>query len=602
MPLPRTASLALLALVAATGPAAAQRATVVRDVRVFDGTRVIPSATVVIRDGVVASVGTGADAPADAEIVDGRGRTLLPGLVDAHTHTFAPGMLEQALSFGVSTQVDMFTMPELAARWRQEQREGRATGRADLLSAGVLATAPGGHGTQFGAPIPTLTGPADAQPWVDGRIAEGSDFIKAVMDDGRLYGIRFNTLDEATLTAVVAAARARGKLAVVHVATLASARAAVRAGADGLVHVWMDSVPDAALVAEMARRRMFVIPTLAVSLAVTGAPGGAALARDARLAPMIAPEQRTALEARFQSNGGSYAAATESVARLRAAGVRILAGTDAPNPGTLHGASMHHELELLVAAGLTPLQALQSATSVPAEAFGMADRGRIAPGMRADLVLVEGDPTTDVTATRALVRVWKQGHAMDLGAVRARVAAALAAPAQPAGAGAEVSPGMVADFEGGTPAARFGAGWVVTTDAMQGGASVGAMEVVEGGAEGTAKALRVRGTIAPGATQWSGAMLFPGTQPMQPANLSATTGLRFRAKGDGRTYTVLVFTRSGGMRPAFRTFTAGPEWRTHTFAWSDFGGTTGADVMGIAWTAGAPEGAYELWLDQVELP
>lgn len=431
MPLSRTASLALLALVAAAGPAAAQRATVIRDVSVFDGTRVIPSATVVVRDGVIASVGTGADAPADAEVVDGRGHTLLPGLIDAHTHTFAPGLLEQALSFGVSTQLDMFTMPELAGRWRQEQREGRATGRADLRSAGVLATAPGGHGTQFGAPIPTLTGPADAQPWVDARIAEGSDFIKAVMDDGRLYGLRFNTLDEATLTAVVAAAHARGKLAVVHVATLASARASVRAGADGLVHIWMDSVPDAALVAEMARRRMFVIPTLAVSLAVTGTPGGGALARDARLAPMLAPEQRTALEARFQANGGAYAAATESVARLRAAGVRILAGTDAPNPGTLHGASMHHELELLVAAGLTPLQALQSATAIPAEAFGMADRGRIAPGLRADLVLVQGDPTADVTATRALVRVWKQGHAMDLGAVRARVAAALATPAQP---------------------------------------------------------------------------------------------------------------------------------------------------------------------------
>jgi imidazolonepropionase-like amidohydrolase len=601
MSLSRTASLALLALMAATSPAAAQRATVIRDVRVFDGTRVIPSATVVVHDGVIASVGAAAAVPEGAEIVEGRGRTLLPGLIDAHTHTFAPGMLEQSLSFGVTTGVDMFTVPELAARWRQEQREGRATGRADLLSAGVLATAPGGHGTQFGAPIPTLTGPADAQPWVDGRIAEGSDFIKAVMDDGRLYGIRFNTLDEATLTAVVAAAHARGKLAVVHVATLAATRAAVRAGADGLVHVWMDSVPDAALVAEMARRRMFIIPTLAVSMAVTGEPGGGALVRDARLAPMLAPEQRTALEGRFQANGGSYAAVTESILRLRAAGIRILAGTDAPNPGTIHGASMHHELELLVAAGLTPLQALQAATSLPADAFGMADRGRIAPGLRADLLLVEGDPAADVTATRALVRVWKQGHPVDLGAVRTRVAAALAAGAQPAAAPAAVK-GMVSDFESGSAQARFGAGWLVTTDAMRGGTSTGTLEVADGGAEGTARALRVRGTVGPDANPWSGAMLFPGAQPMQPADLSSTAGLRFRAKGDGRTYTVLVFTRRGGMTPAFRSFTAGPEWQTHTFAWSDFGGSTGADVTGIAWTAGAPAGAYELWLDQVELP
>lgn len=601
MSLSRTASLALLALVAAAGPAAAQRATVIRDVRVFDGTRVIPSATVVVRDGVIVSVGAAGAIPDGAEVVEGRGRTLLPGLIDAHTHTFAPEMLQQSLSFGVTTGVDMFTMPELAARWRQEQREGRATGRTDLLSAGVLATAPGGHGTQFGAPIPTLTGPADAQPWVDARIAEGSDFIKAVMDDGKLYGIRFNTLDEATLTAVVAAAHARGKLAVVHVATLAATRAAVRAGADGLVHVWMDSVPDATLVAEMARRRMFIIPTLAVSLAVTGAPGGGTLVRDARLAPMLAPEQRTALEARFQANGGSYAAATESVGRLRAAGIRILAGTDAPNPGTLHGASMHHELELLVGAGLTPLQALQGATALPADAFGMADRGRIAPGLRADLLLVEGDPTADVTATRALVRVWKQGHPVDLGAVRARVAAAVAAGARPAAAPAAAG-GLVSDFESGAPDARFGAGWLVTTDAMRGGTSTGTLEVADGGAEGTAKALRVRGIVGPDANPWSGAMLYPGAQPMQPADLSSTAGLRFRARGDSRAYTVLVFTRRGGFMPSFRSFTAGPEWQTHTFAWSDFGGSTGADVTGIAWTANAPQGAFELWLDQVELP
>ncbi|HST57708.1 MAG TPA: CIA30 family protein [Longimicrobium sp.] len=600
--LSRTASLALLALVAAAGPAAAQRTTVIRDVRVFDGTRVIPSATVVVRDGMITSVGAAAAIPDGAEVVDGRGHTLLPGLIDAHTHTFAPGMLEQSLSFGVTTGIDMFTVPELAARWRQEQREGKATARADLLSAGVLATAPGGHGTQFGAPIPTLTSPADAQPWVDARIAEGSDFIKAVMDDGKLYGIRFNTLDEPTLTAIVAAAHARGKLAVVHVATLAATRAAVRAGADGLVHIWMDSVPEPALVAEMARRRMFVIPTLAVSQAVTGASSGGTLIRDARLGPMIAPEQRTALEARFQANGGSYAAASESLARLRAAGIRILAGTDAPNPGTIHGGSMHHELELLVAAGLTPVQALQAATSLTAETFGMADRGRIAPGLRADLVLVEGDPTADVTATRALVRVWKQGHSMDLGAIRTRVASALATPATPAGTGAAVTPGMVSDFESGAPDARFGSGWLVTTDAMQGGASTGTLEVAGGGAEGIGKALRVRGTVAANANPWSGAMFFPAAQPMQPADLSATTGLRFRAKGDGRTYTLLVFTRRGGMMPSFRSFTAGPEWQTHTFAWSDFGGSTGADVTGIAWTASAPAGDYELWLDQIELP
>lgn len=88
----------------------------------------------------------------------------------------------------------------------------------------------------------------------------------------------------------------------------------------------------------------------------------------------------------------------------------ILAGTDAPNPGTAHGATLHRELELLVRAGLSPLAALQAATSLPAAAFALRDRGRIAPGLRADLVLVDGDPTHDVLATRAIVAIWKLGQ------------------------------------------------------------------------------------------------------------------------------------------------------------------------------------------------
>ena len=90
----------------------------------------------------------------------------------------------------------------------------------------------------------------------------------------------------------------------------------------------------------------------------------------------------------------------------------ILAGTDAPF-GSVHGVSLHHKLELLVKAGLTPMDALAAATSVPAHLFDLADRGRIAAGLRADLLLVEGDPTSDIRATRAIAGVWKWGEAID---------------------------------------------------------------------------------------------------------------------------------------------------------------------------------------------
>jgi imidazolonepropionase-like amidohydrolase len=89
--------------------------------------------------------------------------------------------------------------------------------------------------------------------------------------------------------------------------------------------------------------------------------------------------------------------------------VPILVGTDSPIPGTTFGASVHGELALLVRDGLTPLQALAAATSTPARCFRLSDRGRVLTGMRADLLLVQGDPTTDILATRNIVAVWKRG-------------------------------------------------------------------------------------------------------------------------------------------------------------------------------------------------
>ena len=105
----------------------------------------------------------------------------------------------------------------------------------------------------------------------------------------------------------------------------------------------------------------------------------------------------------------SCKATREGMSDLIRAKVPILAGTDAPVPGTTYGASLHGELALLVRSGLSPVQALAAATSVPAQVFGLKDRGRIRSGMRADLVLVEGDPTRDIRATRKIVAVWKRG-------------------------------------------------------------------------------------------------------------------------------------------------------------------------------------------------
>lgn len=136
---------------------------VFRDVRVFDGRDVHERTTVVIAGDRIVEVAPDAAVPASAVVVEGNGRTLLPGLIDAHTHVgLTSAALDQALVFGVTTEFDMFSDPEAAARPRTEQASNGAPGRADVYSAGVLATAPRGHGTPMGQSIPTIAQPEAA--------------------------------------------------------------------------------------------------------------------------------------------------------------------------------------------------------------------------------------------------------------------------------------------------------------------------------------------------------------------------------------------------------------------------------------------------------
>jgi imidazolonepropionase-like amidohydrolase len=111
---------------------------------------------------------------------------------------------------------------------------------------------------------------------------------------------------------------------------------------------------------------------------------------------------------------GKLENAYTTIMTLHNAGVDILAGSDVSEPvpglgGLAHGASLHHELQLLVAAGFTPAEALRAATSVPAKRFSLDDRGRIAAGLRADLLLIDGDPLSDITDTLNISGVWRGG-------------------------------------------------------------------------------------------------------------------------------------------------------------------------------------------------
>jgi imidazolonepropionase-like amidohydrolase len=582
-----------------------RKPTVIKDVRVFDGEKVFASATVVIQDGKIAALGEDIPTP-DAVVISGKGRTLLPGLVDAHVHVWDSDQLRQSLMFGVTAVIDMFTTNLKALKDSQLAQEKSGSGDlAYFISPGICVTAPGGHATQFGPGIPTITGPELAQEFVDARIAEGSDFIKIMLDDGSAYGMPRPTISNQTMAAVIRAAHNRKKLAVIHAATLQNCSDALNSDVDGLAHLFFNNASDPNFGRLAAQRKAFVIPTFSVLQTLAGIHEAAVLTEDTLISPYLKTYdiQNLGRSYAFKGDEANYRAAERALPQLKEAGVPILAGTDAPNPGTTFGASLHRELELLVRAGLTPVEALRAATSVPAAKFNLQGRGHIEPGMIADLVLVNGDPTLDIKTTRDIVFIWKAGRMVDRAAYleeakkdRETAAASPAAPVPEYG-----ESGLISDFEGESVEAKFGAGWVISTDAFMGGKSKADMKLVPGGAQGSSKSLLVTGTVVPGgASNWAGVMFMPGATMMAPVDLSGKKSISFWVKGDGKKYACSIFAQSLGWIPASQGFTAGPEWREYTFTLESFR-LKGNDIMGIFIGASGEAGDFALQIDDVRL-
>ena len=376
-------------------------------VRVFDGEQVLHDRDVVVSDGVIAEVIDAAGLPAD---VDGHGRTLLPGFFDAHVHLDPrpDTALRHLVESGVTTALDMFSGGEPLTRI-VAIRQSDPPDLADVRTAGTGATAPGSMLEKLtGHTLPTVTDAHAAHAWVQARLAEGADYIKIIYDE-REGG----PLSVATLTALIEAAHAHGVLAVAHTMTEQHARTALAAGIDGLAHLFIGDDATADFGRFAADHDVFIIPTLIVLRGFCGYRPHDDLRTDQRLAYRM---RRPPMPVRpaDPSRHHLYKAATKALRQLTAAGIVLLAGTDTSLPtATLgvfgYGATLHAELELLVQGGLSPTQTLIAATSAPARAFRLPDRGFIRPGMRADLLLVDGDPTNDIRDTRNIVAVWKRG-------------------------------------------------------------------------------------------------------------------------------------------------------------------------------------------------
>jgi imidazolonepropionase-like amidohydrolase len=403
--------------------------TAITNARIFDGENILSDRIVVIDGAYILAIG--GIVPDGAAVVDAGGATLLPGLIDAHVHTDING-LRDALAFGVTTELEMM------GHWSAQERQmvAERDDIADLRSAGLGITPPGGHPDELMSgeippgyehddehdhQLPAVSTPEEAAELVAALVASGSDYIKIMLEEGSVLGAPGLPVPSfAVIETTVREAHRYGKMAIAHTLTAATTQQAIAAGMDGLAHVFLDQPHTPDLVAAIAASGAFVTPCLCLNASIMGGTG-AALAEDPRVSSKLSPMWRDTLSSSFNTfPQGNFDDVLATVAALHKAGVDILAGTDVSVPlphlgGLAHGVSVHHELQLLVQAGLTPIEALRSATSVPARRFGLADRGRIAPGARADLLLVEGDPTTDIAVTLSILAVWRRGVSLAAG-------------------------------------------------------------------------------------------------------------------------------------------------------------------------------------------
>lgn len=424
----------VLAVVLGMGAVSAEvpHATLIRGARVFDGTGAATAlADVLVEGDRIAAVGPNLKRPVGARVVDGRGMTLIPGLHDLHTHLRAPAYdapddLGKAyaayLINGVTTVNDFSLSGEMIAPIRNMTAPGKIA--APNLEMAVRLGVPGGHGTEFGwgdSFTLQVTTPRAARLAMKTALAYRPNVIK-VFADGWRYGRDpdLNSMNVETLSAIVAEAHQVGVPVMTHTVTLQGAKIAAAAGVDAVGHGVGDAPVDDELIALMKHNGTAYVATLATYEPQedrTFLPGEWA---------MLRPVERAREEASIAKPTESIPAYESrrwtimqaNIRALKAAGIPVGIGTDAGITGTYHGTSTLREIWWLTRLGFTPAEALAAATSVSAKIVRDDSGGRIAPGMRADLVLVAGNPDQDIAALYAVRRVWVAGREQNLGGLR----------------------------------------------------------------------------------------------------------------------------------------------------------------------------------------
>lgn len=414
--------------------AAPNGGTLIRGARVFDGTGAPATpADVLVQGDRIVAVGPRLRAPRGPRVVNARGMTLIPGLHDLHAHLRASGFsapedLGKAyaghLVHGVTTVNDFSVSGEMLAPIREMSGSDAVT--APNLMLAIRLGVPQGHGTEYGwGDVFTLqaTTPRAAEIAMRRALAYRPNVIK-VFTDGWRYGRSpdLDSMNLPTLRTIVERAHEAGIPVITHTVTLAGAKIAAAAGVDALGHGIGDAIVDDELIALMRSNATAYVPTMVVYEPQQDRVFASGEWR------MLRPQERAREEAqRAQApepipdyEARRWAILRENLRRLKAGGVRIGTGTDAGIGGVYQGSSAVREVRVLTEHGFTPAEALAAATSVSAGILRQADdHGRIAPGQRADLVLVGGRPDERIEDLYDVRQVFVAGRKVGLSRSRA---------------------------------------------------------------------------------------------------------------------------------------------------------------------------------------
>jgi imidazolonepropionase-like amidohydrolase len=399
----------------------------------------IPDSRVVVSDGRIQVIGPRASTPIPkgATVISGEGKTLIPGLINAHGHV--------GMTRGLKAGPENYTEENILAQLRQYARYGvttvlslgsdfeaifklRGPAKPEEPPRASVFTAGRGFTGKAGYPV-VLPGNAGVQREVDSieevrtQVEELArqkvDMVKIWVDD---HWGHYKKIRPELYRAIISEAHKQGLRVMAHIFYLEDAKALVAAGLDGMAHSVRDREIDDEMIRALTEKNAFAVPTLAREESTFIYAQPPAFLDDPFFNRGIDPEiisqlkdpaygARVKADPDFSKYPGQLKMGQKNLKKLWDAGVMVAFGTDTGPPARFQGYFEHRELELMVEAGLTPAQALQAATSNAAKALHIsANFGTLAKDKRADMILLDADPLTDIKNTRKINKIWIGGR------------------------------------------------------------------------------------------------------------------------------------------------------------------------------------------------